>query len=143
MSGDLLIIGPAWVGDMVMAQSLFIRLRQRHPDAAIDVLAPGWSLPIIERMPEIRAGIELPFAHGEFNFGGRRALGIGLRERGYAQAIVLPNSWKSAVVPFFAGIPRRTPPAIARWKGKAHHSATGVANARQTHCQPSNCHSGL
>jgi len=108
MSGDLLIVGPAWVGDMVMAQSLFIRLRQRYPDAAIDVLAPGWSLPIIERMPEIRAGIELPFAHGEFNFAGRRTLGRALRERGYQQAIVLPNSWKSAVVPFFAGIPRRT-----------------------------------
>lgn len=108
MSGDLLIVGPAWVGDMVMAQSLFIRLRERHPDAAIDVLAPGWSLPIIERMPEVRAGIELPFAHGEFNFAGRRTLGQSLRERGYGQAIVLPNSWKSAVVPFFAGIPRRT-----------------------------------
>lgn len=108
MTNDLLIIGPAWVGDMVMAQSLFIRLRERYPDAAIDVLAPGWSLPIIGRMPEIRAGIELPFAHGEFNFGGRRRLGLSLRDRGYAQALVLPNSWKSAVVPFFAGILRRT-----------------------------------
>jgi heptosyltransferase-2 len=108
MNEPLLIVGPAWVGDMVMAQSLFIRLRECHPDSAIDVLAPGWSLPIIERMPEVRAGIELPFAHGEFNFAGRRALGHGLRERGYGQAIVLPNSWKSALVPFFAGIPRRT-----------------------------------
>lgn len=108
MSGDLLVVGPAWVGDMVMAQSLFIRLRERHPDAAIDVLAPGWSLPIIARMPEVRAGIELPFAHGEFGFGARRRLGQSLRGRGYAQAIVLPNSWKSALVPFFAGIPRRT-----------------------------------
>jgi len=108
MANDLLIVGPAWVGDMVMAQSLFIRLRQQHPDAAIDVLAPGWSLPIIGRMPEVRRGIELPFAHGEFNFGRRRRLGMSLRDQRYAQAIVLPNSWKSAVVPFFANIPRRT-----------------------------------
>ena len=108
MTGDLLIVGPAWVGDMVMAQSLFIRLRERHPAAAIDVLAPGWSLPIIGRMPEIRAGIELPFGHGEFDFGGRRQLGISLRDRRYGQAIVLPNSWKSALVPAFADIPRRT-----------------------------------
>lgn len=108
MTADLLIVGPAWVGDMVMAQSLFIRLRERYPIAAIDVLAPGWSLPIIGRMPEIRTGIELPFAHGEFNFSGRRRLGLSLREHRYAQAIVLPNSWKSAVVPFFADIPRRT-----------------------------------
>ena len=108
MRKDILVVGPAWVGDMVMAQSLFIRLRERKPDAAIDVLAPGWSLPIIARMPEVRAGIELPFAHGEFAFAARRELGRSLRARRYAQAIVLPNSWKSAVVPFFADIPRRT-----------------------------------
>lgn len=108
MTGDLLVVGPAWVGDMVMAQSLFIRLREQHPAAAIDVLAPGWSLPIIARMPEVRHGIELPFAHGEFAYRARRALGQSLRPRQYAQAIVLPNSWKSAVVPFHAGIPRRT-----------------------------------
>lgn len=108
MNEPLLVVGPAWVGDMVMAQSLFIRLRALHPDTPIDVLAPGWSLPIIERMPEIRTGIELPFAHGEFNFAGRRALGHGLRGRNYGRAIVLPNSWKSALVPFFAAIPRRT-----------------------------------
>ncbi|GAC1622393.1 MAG: lipopolysaccharide heptosyltransferase II [Nevskia sp.] len=107
-AGDVLVVGPAWVGDMVMAQSLFLRLRERRPDAAIDVLAPCWSLPIIARMPEVRAGIELPFAHGEFAFGARRRLGLSLRGRRYAQAIVLPNSWKSALVPFFAGIPRRS-----------------------------------
>jgi heptosyltransferase-2 len=59
-------------------------------------------------MPTVRAGIELPFAHGEFAFGARRRLGLSLREKRYARAIVLPNSWKSAVVPFFANIPRRT-----------------------------------
>lgn len=108
MSQDLLVVGPAWVGDMVMAQALFLRLRERHPQAAIDVVAPGWSLPILARMPEVREGIELPLGHGEFGFGVRRRLGQSLRERRYAQAIVLPGSWKSALVPFFAGIPRRT-----------------------------------
>ncbi len=108
MSGDILVVGPSWVGDMVMAQALFMRLRQRHPNAAIDVLAPGWSLPILARMPEVRAGIELPLKHGEFGWSERRRIGRALRDRRYAQAIVLPNSWKSALVPFFAGIPRRT-----------------------------------
>jgi heptosyltransferase-2 len=93
---------------MVMAQALFMRLRQRHPGAAIDVLAPGWSLPILARMPEVRSGIELPLGHGEFNLAGRRRIGRSLRNQQYGQAIVLPNSWKSALVPFFAGIPRRT-----------------------------------
>lgn len=104
----ILVVGPAWVGDMVMAQALFIRLRERNPSAEIDVLAPGWSLPIIERMPEVRAGIELPFKHGEFDFAGRRQLGLSLRAAGYTRALVLPNSWKSALVPFFADIPRRS-----------------------------------
>ncbi|HZR36500.1 MAG TPA: lipopolysaccharide heptosyltransferase II [Nevskia sp.] len=108
MSGDILVVGPSWVGDMVMAQALFMRLRQRHPGAAIDVLAPGWSLPILARMPEVRAGIELPLKHGEFGWRARRRIGRALRGGRYAQAIVLPNSWKSALVPFFAGIPRRT-----------------------------------
>lgn len=108
MPASILIVGPAWVGDMVMAQSLFMRLRERDPACEIDVLAPGWSLPILQRMPEVRSGMELPLGHGEFGFGLRRRLGRSLRQKRYDRAIVLPNSWKSALVPFFAGIPRRT-----------------------------------
>ena len=54
---NILIIGPSWVGDMVMAQTLFQCLQQRHPGCQIDVLAPDWSRPILERMPEVRAAI--------------------------------------------------------------------------------------
>ena len=104
----VLIVGPSWVGDMVMAQSLFLRLKQLLPACEIDVLAPGWSLPIIARMPQVRAGIEMPLGHGAFGFGIRRDLGRSLRGKGYTQAIVLPGSWKSALVPYFADIPRRT-----------------------------------
>ena len=49
----ILVIGPSWVGDMVMAQSLFMVLKQAG-ECTIDVLAPGWSLPILERMPPAR-----------------------------------------------------------------------------------------
>ena len=49
---NILIVGPSWVGDMVMAQTLFQCLKQRHPQCEIDVLAPEWSRPILERMPE-------------------------------------------------------------------------------------------
>ncbi len=108
MSKSILVVGPSWVGDMVMAQSLFLRLKQRDSSCVIDVVAPGWSLPILARMPEVRHGIELPVAHGEFGWGKRRGLGRALRQNKYDQAIVLPGSWKSALVPFFAGIPRRT-----------------------------------
>jgi heptosyltransferase-2 len=104
----VLVVGPSWVGDMVMAQSLFLRLRERDPHCVIDVVAPVWSLPILQRMPEVRRGIELEVAHGEFGLAKRRALGHALRHERYTQAIVLPGSWKSALVPFFARIPRRT-----------------------------------
>ncbi|HUR41214.1 MAG TPA: lipopolysaccharide heptosyltransferase II, partial [Verrucomicrobiae bacterium] len=104
----ILVVGPAWVGDMVMAQSLFKRLKEKHPDAAIDVVAPGWSLPLIQRMPEVRAGIEMPLGHGRFGFGIRRTLGRSLRIGHYTQSIVLPGSWKSALVPWFANAARRT-----------------------------------
>lgn len=109
----ILIIGPSWVGDMVMAQSLFIAIKQQQPHAVIDVLAPGWSRPIIERMPQIRTAIPMPLTHGLFKLGKRRELGIQLRKERYTQAIVLPNSWKSALIPWFANIPLRT-----GWRGE-------------------------
>lgn len=104
----LLVVGPSWVGDMVIAHSLYQILHARDPSAAIDVLAPRWSLPLLERMPEVRRGIDLPAAHGELALGKRRRLGKSLHEARYSQAIVLPRSLKAALVPFFAGIPRRT-----------------------------------
>jgi len=102
----ILVVGPSWVGDMVMAQSLFMVLRQRHPDCHIEVLAPGWSRPLIERMPEVKAALELPFGHGVFAPLARWRFGRGLRGR-FDLAMVLPNSWKSALIPFAARIPRR------------------------------------
>lgn len=107
-SAPLLIVGPSWVGDMVMAQSLFIWLKQCAPERAIDVLAPAWSLPVLARMPEVRRGIALDVGHGQLGFGVRRRLGHRLRAEGYAQALVLPRSAKAALVPWHAKIPQRT-----------------------------------
>jgi heptosyltransferase II len=108
MTRKILVVGPAWVGDMVVAQSLFLSLRQRDPNCLIDVLAPGWSLPLIARMPEVRRGIEMPVGHGEFGFWKLRRLGLQLRAEQYDQAIVLPRKLKAALVPWFARIPLRT-----------------------------------
>ncbi len=108
---------------MVMAQSLFRVLKERQPDWAIDVLAPGWSLPLLERMPEVRSGIEMPVGHGRLGLGQRWRLGRGLRGR-YRQAILLPNSWKSALVPWVARIPLRT-----GWRGEMRY---GLLNDLRT-----------
>lgn len=104
----ILVVGPAWVGDMVMAQSLFRLLRQRDPDARIDVVGPPWSVPLAARMPELREGIALDVAHGQLALGSRRRLGLELRARGHDRAIVLPRSLKAALLPWFARIPVRT-----------------------------------
>ncbi len=93
---------------MVMAQSLFKVLRQQRPDVQIDVLAPGWSLPLLQRMPEVADAIDMPLGHGRLDLKLRYRLGRSLATRGYDQAILLPNSLKSALVPFWARIPRRT-----------------------------------
>jgi len=93
---------------MVMAQSLFITLKQQSPDCTIDVLAPKWSLPMLQRMDEVNEAIALPVGHGEFAFGTRRRIGRGLRSKDYSHAIVIPRSFKSALVPFFANARIRT-----------------------------------
>lgn len=103
-----LIVGPSWVGDMVMAQSLYRLLLRREPQAELHVVAPPWSLPILERMDEVSRAIELPVAHGETAFAKRYAIGKALRSEGYTHAIILPRSLKSALVPFFARVPVRT-----------------------------------
>ena len=104
----ILVLGPAWVGDMVLAQSLFISLKQQNPNCQIDVAAPAWTLPLLARMPEIKHAIALPFKHGEFAFWERIRFGKSIRKDGYTQAIILTNSLKSAILPFAANIPRRT-----------------------------------
>lgn len=105
---NILVTGPSWVGDTVISQVLLQLLKQRHPDAAIDYVAPPWTLPLLARMPEVRSAIANPFGHGALRLGERRRFGLSLREGRYDRAIVLPNSWKSALPPWFAGIPLRT-----------------------------------
>jgi heptosyltransferase-2 len=108
ITNKILIVGPAWVGDMVMAQCLFKLLKQRDPDVVIDVLAPAWSLPLLARMPEVSDAIVMPIGHGKLALRERYRIGKKLREKKYQQAIVLPNSFKSALIPWWANIPVRT-----------------------------------
>jgi heptosyltransferase-2 len=102
-----LIVAPAWIGDTVMAQPLFMRLHRNIPNLRLDALAPPWVAPVLSRMPEIGEIIDSPFAHGELSLGARFRLGRRLARRNYRRAYILPNSAKSALSPFFAGIPER------------------------------------
>ncbi len=104
----ILIVAPAWVGDMVMAQTLFKNIKGHQPQAVLDLLAPPWTAEIAQKMPEVNAIHILPLAHGIFGLKKRWQIGRALRHQQYDEAIVLPNSWKSALIPWFAGIPVRS-----------------------------------
>ena len=102
----ILVVAPNWIGDALMAQPLIARLRAKN--AEVDVLAPEWVAPVARRMAEVDDVITAPFRHGPLQLVERWKLGRKLKDRRYDEAIVLPNSWKAALVPFFAGIPVRS-----------------------------------
>ncbi|MBH3206544.1 ADP-heptose--LPS heptosyltransferase RfaF [Serratia marcescens] len=112
----ILVIGPSWVGDMMMSQSLYRTLKAEYPSAEIDVMAPAWCRPLLARMPEVNQALAMPLGHGALGLGERRRLGRALRANRYDRAYVLPNSFKSALVPFFADIPQRT-----GWRGEMRY----------------------
>jgi heptosyltransferase-2 len=103
----ILVVSPNWIGDAVMAQPLLQLLRQQHPDRPIDVLAPAWVAPVWRAMAQVEQVIETPFKHGKLQLGERWRVARDLRRRAYADAYVLPNTLKFALVPWLAGIPRR------------------------------------
>lgn len=108
-----LIVGPSWIGDMIIANGLFRLLKKNDPKCIIDVLAPTWSHPVIARMPEVRRAISMPLHHGALKLLARHSIGKSLRQEQYDEAIILANSWKSALIPYFAHISKRT-----GWRGE-------------------------
>ncbi len=107
-SEQILIICPNWIGDMVIAQSLFKYVKGRDQRRMIDVVAPPWNIPLLERMPEVRQVIELPVEHGQLGLMLRYEIGRQLRKNGYQWAITIPRSFKAALIPWFARVPRRS-----------------------------------
>ena len=72
----------------------------------ITVGALPWVAPVYRAMAAVAEVIEFPFAHGGLQWSARRAMARQLRGR-FQRAIVCPNSLKSALLPFWAGIPER------------------------------------
>ena len=104
----ILIVAPSWVGDAILSEPLLALLREPYEEPIVDVLATPWCAPVYARMRGIRRIIESPLAHGKLNLPAQRALAADLSGNGYTRAIVLPNSWKSALVPRLARIAHRT-----------------------------------
>lgn len=106
-SPRFLIIAPGWVGDIVMSQALYRALKLQYPEALLDVLVAPAYVGLVERMPEVHQVIPAKLPHGQLGLKTRWRLGRTLRQQGYDRAFILPNSWKSALIPWFAGIPKR------------------------------------
>ena len=119
-----LIVAPSWIGDTIMAQPLFARLHARFPGLQLDALAPRWVGPVLHRMGEISEVLESPFGHGQLSIKPRWRLARELAAHHYDAVYVLPNSLKSALVPFMAGIPQRI--------GFTGESRYGLINVRHT-----------
>lgn len=102
-----LVVAPNWIGDAVMAQPLLARLKSDQPERALDWLAPAHILAVGQAIPEVDRLIEAPQRHGKLDLTRRWQLAHRLRRESYAQAFILPNSAKSALIPWLAQIPVR------------------------------------
>ncbi|MXP67936.1 ADP-heptose--LPS heptosyltransferase RfaF [Pantoea sp. Aalb] len=112
----ILVIGPSWIGDMVMSQSLYRTIKTKYNESIIDVIAPAWCHPLLSRMPEVDSALNMPLDHGILALKKRYYLGKSLETNNYDRAYVLPNSFKSALIPFFAGIKHRI-----GWRGEMRY----------------------
>ncbi len=103
-SASSLVVAPQWIGDAVMAEPLLAALARRGE--TLTVAALPWVAPAFRAMPQVSEIVELPFAHGRLDWAARRRVAATLRHR-FDAAYVLPNSIKSALLPWLAGVPRR------------------------------------
>lgn len=123
-----LIISPNWVGDAVIAQPLLRLLKQQRPERPIDVLAPGWVAPVWRAVHEVDTVLEAPFKHGALQLRERWKFARQLHQRGYADAYVLPNTLKFALIPWLAGIPRRV-----GYQGEMRYGLINVMHHKSPH----------
>ena len=101
---ESLVIAPQWIGDAVMTEPLMRRLQARGERLTVGALP--WVAPVYRAMPQVAEVIEFPFEHGGLQFRERRAIAKRMEGR-FDKAYVLPNSLKSALLPFLASIPER------------------------------------
>ena len=118
-----LVISPNWIGDAVMAQPLLQLLRRQQPGRPIDVLAPPSVAPVWRAMAEVDSVLETPFRHGALQLRERWRYAQVLRARGYADAYVLPNTIKYALIPWLAGIGKRV-----GYKGEMRYGLLNVVH---------------
>ncbi len=103
----ILIVPYMWIGDFVRGHTVVRVLKQRWPNRPVDLLVTSLCAPLVDYMPDVRAGIVWDLPRRQLALGKQWGLAAQLRERGYATALVMPRTWKAALAPALAGIPER------------------------------------
>jgi heptosyltransferase II len=104
----ILIVPYMWIGDFVRCHTVVRLLRARFPARPIDMLTTAMVAPLVDYMPGVRQGIVFDLPRKRLALSRHRALGERLRAECYGDALIMPRTWKAALAPFLAGIPRRT-----------------------------------
>jgi len=104
---NILIIAPNWIGDAVMAEPLITEVKKQHPDSEIHVLATPWVASVMRAIPAVKKIISADLKHGLLQWTERKAIAHELKQEHYSHAYILPNSLKSALIPWMANIAYR------------------------------------
>jgi heptosyltransferase II len=97
-----------WIGDFVRCHTVVRLLRDRFPERPIDMLTTRMVAPLVDYMPGVRKGIVFDLPRKRLAPSQHRALADLLRPERYGDALIMPRTWKAALAPFLAAIPRRT-----------------------------------
>ena len=104
---SILIIAPNWIGDAVSTQPLLANLKVLYPDSKINILASNWVAPVYRACSEVHEVIEAKFEHKKLQWNLRKEIAKEIEAKNYQACFVLPNSFKSALIPWLANIPFR------------------------------------
>jgi heptosyltransferase II len=104
---SILIIAPNWIGDAVSTQPLLANLKVLYPNSKIDILASNWVASVYRACSEVHEVIEAKFEHKKLQWNLRKQLAKVIEAKNYQACFVLPNSFKSALIPWLANIPFR------------------------------------
>jgi heptosyltransferase II len=104
----VLIVPFVWIGDFVRCHSVVRLLRAQEPTRPVDMVSNTLCAPLADYMPGVRQAIVVDLPRRRLGATLQRELAERLRERHYAQALVMSRKWKAALAPWLAGIPVRT-----------------------------------
>ena len=102
-----LIIAPSWIGDLIIAQSLLKYLKEEYLNCQIDMVVRPELTELAKMMPEVKDVYPLDIRHKELGLIKRYVLAKKIKKHLYSTSIILPNSFKSAIIPWLANIPHR------------------------------------